>query len=175
MNENTERCAATRELLQLVLDGERLDGAVSGELDRHLAECAGCRETQVQLAAVQQSLRAILPSPLPDDVLQAVLARTSQRPSRWSWLGAGALQWQAASLAAMLGVAIWAFWPTGPSQAEIEQATLETRLVLGLSGSALERGRDAMVDDVLNGQLSPALKRVPVKLLPTEPARRTKS
>jgi len=165
MNDNIDRgCAETRELLQRVLDGERLDGGVSGELDRHLADCAGCRETQLQLAAVQQSLRAIPPSPLPDDVLQAVLARTSRRPAAWAWLGAWSFQWRAAAVAAMLGVAVWAFWPTGPSQSEIEQATLETRLVLGLAGSALERGRDAMIDDVLNGKLAPALRRVPIKL-----------
>ena len=50
----------------------------------------------------------------------------------------------------------------GMTEAELQQAALEARLVLGLTSRALKRG-DTAVGQVLTGEVSPALKKVPIR------------
>ena len=56
---------------------------------------------------------------------------------------------------------------------EIARAVEEARLVLGLTGSALRRAERAAVEQVLGGEVAPALQRLPIQFSRSKEPRRS--
>jgi predicted anti-sigma-YlaC factor YlaD len=187
----TPRCDEARLSIQNGLDGP-IDAAERASLDLHLAECAECRAYRDGLQGVQAALRALPELTLPDDALEAVWDRTTraEAPSRvrvwvYGWRGLAA----AAVLTGVL-IGLWAWVGNDPivnggtlaetqvtpgelTEEEIELAAEQVRLVLGLTGSALRRAEHAAVDQVLGGEVAPALKRLPIQLSRSKEPRRS--
>ena len=174
-------CVLARGAIHRTLDGDPLAPLAPEEvqaLATHLEECSGCRETRDELTQMRDALAALPQLPLPAADLEAVLARTTRRPRRFWQLPAGRLDWRLAAAAALVVLAAFVMWPESdpaPSQAEIRQAEAEARLVFKLTLDALKRTQRVTVDEVLGGEVSPALRRVPVKLPGAPPARGTGS
>jgi len=166
-------CERARELIHRRLDGELMDAVRRQELEDHLDSCAACRRARAELDSVQAALRALPRIPMRDEALREVWEQTSRsRPDRASrarrWL-----DWRPAAAAAALALALWAAWDlgavrTGPSPEEVARAAEETRMVLGLTARALREVRQAAVTEVLAEEVSPALRRVPIRW-PGEP------
>ncbi len=172
MNAPTSPCEIARGAIHRQLDGEPLVPAERESLAVHLEGCAGCREARGELEQVQQALASLPELPLPSADLEAVFDRTTRRRPRFWQPGAWGLEWRLAAAAAMVALAAFVLWPQGeprPSAAEIRQAEAEARLVFKLTFDALKRTQRVAVDEVLGGEVSPALQRVPMKL-PGPPA-----
>ena len=178
-------CEKARQAIQ-----ERLDGPIAAEaleeLHAHLAGCSACREVEAGLLAVQQALGSLPELSFPDEALEQVWDRTvrseppATRPASW-WT-----DWRALAAAAVVAAALLGLWalgrhrltPSGPievarheySEQEIEAAAAEAHMVLSLTVSALRRSRHVAVRDVLAGEVSPALRRIPVRLPGSEGA-----
>ena len=163
-----EACSRAQELIHRVLDGELMDASLHVELDEHLAGCASCRDVRDELTAIQRELQALRTEPLPDAALRQVWAETTDaEASRRRFPGWG-LDWRAAAAAAVLAVALFglgrSFQPERPDPQELAKAETEARLVLELASSALGRTEHVAVDGVLAGEISPALRRMPLRL-----------
>lgn len=158
-----EGCAEARERIHAVLDGDLMDAEERLALDRHLTACAACSEARRELEQIQKSLRSMSDTPLPEDAFDDVLARTSRAnvASRLRRFGTG---WRAAAAAALLAAALWSAWPTGPDQAEIDQATAEARMVILLTAQALSRTQRVAIREGIAGEVSPALRSVRMKM-----------
>jgi anti-sigma factor RsiW len=148
------------------MDGP-LDPAREADLSAHLARCAACREHEAGLLLVRRALRALPEAPLPDEDLAQVWARTVdgppvrlERPARWAALTAAAL---VAGLAIVLIQVGTGPVEPPPSQAEIAQAAQDARLALGLAARAMQRSEHAAVNQVLAGEVQPALSRIPIR------------
>lgn len=172
-------CDAFRRLLD-----ERLDGALAQDdasaLEAHLAACADCRVVAAGLAAVREGLQSLPEHPLPPIAFEEVLDRTVRAgrrrpPARFAalwpaWAGAAAVVVLALLLARL---------PQGPSTlaqpspAEVARARSEARLVLSLASDALHRAERAARDRVVTGEVAPALRRVPVRWVPTPQPRKS--
>ena len=68
----------------------------------------------------------------------------------------------------MLALALYAAWNVGgvrnePTAEEVARAAEETRMVLGLTARALRDARQVAVKDVLADEVSPALRKVPIR------------
>ena len=162
-------CETARELIHRVLDGGPMDAVRREELDEHLEACADCRRAREELGAVQSALRGLPVRPLPDAALREVWERTTRRSPeqpvarsrRW-------LDWRPAAAAAVLALALYAAWNAGgvreePTAEEVARAAEQTRMVLGLTARALRDAKQAAVKDVLADEVSPALRRVPIR------------
>lgn len=159
-------CDEAREAIHASLDADVMDAAQKQELEAHLARCARCRELADELRVVQQGLRSLPELKLPDEVLEKVWDRTTRsrraslRPRRRDLV---------AVAAAVLLVAVLGLWlrdgsaPTGPTDAELERAAMQARLVLGVASRALQRTEETAVREVLAEEISPALRRVPIQ------------
>ena len=160
-------CEEARERIHRVLDGDLMAAEARQVLDAHLAECPGCRQADVELRSIQEALRSIQAVPLPDAVLAEVREQTVRgRAARFRLL-----DWRAAAAAVVLALAIYGSWSTFgptvepvPSEQEVAQATEDLRMVLGLTGRALRDAKQTAFNDVLADEVSPALKRIPIRL-----------
>jgi anti-sigma factor RsiW len=163
-------CEVARRSIHRRLDGESLGAGEQRELDRHLESCADCRESDEDLRAVQDGLRAIPLQTMPDEALQQVLDRTvraerKRRLHRWG------LDWRMAAAAVVtVGViGIWfAFYPhvpqsAEPTEAELAQAAEDARMVFSLTARALRKAERTATREVLAGEVSGALRRVPIR------------
>jgi hypothetical protein len=106
---------------------------------------------------------------LPDEVREQVTSSTverSRRVERWSRGLPG--QWRAGAAAAVLALAVGGTWwmsasrEAAPSDAELARAAEQLELVLGLTSRALATVERATVQDVLNGNVLPAVARTPL-------------
>jgi len=162
-------CETARELIHRVLDGELMDAVRREELDEHLGACAECRRARDELGAVQSALRGLPAQPFPDEALQEVWRRTTRSgPVRRVAVGRRWLDWRPAAAAAVLALALYAAWDAGvvrnePTAEEVARAAEETRMVLALTARALRDARQVAVKDVLADEVSPALRRVPIR------------
>lgn len=174
MNDNRDwGCRVALQAIHRRLDGEPPAEADERRLDEHLAGCADCRAARAELQAIQDGLRELPPLRMPDDALRAVLDRTV-RSDRRSALRRWGLDWRLAA-AAVITVGVIGVWyalyppPSGPSQAELQRAAVEARAVLNLTARALRTAERAATRDVLAGEVSPALRRVPIEWPSTAP------
>ena len=157
------KCEQAIERIHEVLDGDLMDAARRRELDDHLSDCAGCRKADAELRTIQQALSAMPAGELPDDALDEVWSRTTKAPLRpvYHW---GIVAAAAVLVLALLGV--WQFGTpgvVGPTQAELDRAEDEARMVLGLTAKALRKTEQAAFQSVLTEEVSPALRSVPIK------------
>ncbi len=172
MSKNTTDfgCPEARRAIQVALDADMMEAGERQLLEAHLAECGDCREHEIEMLAIQRTLRS-LPSPaLPDAALQEVWDRTTrsyQTATRQSW-GPG---WRnlAAVAAGVLFVAVVGIlqWdervPGEPTDEELRRAADEARVVLGLTAHALRKTKQVAFRDVLAGEVSEALRRIPIE------------
>jgi hypothetical protein len=156
-------CLRARRAIHRRLDGE----PVAAPAD-HLAGCSDCRALAVDLETIRTALRSVAARQVLDGAaLEQVWARTTLAELRAA-PGRGRGRRGALLVAAALLAAAFGLWllrpavPAEPSRAELERAAAQTRLVLGLTARALERTRRAAVGGVLGGEVSPALRRVPI-------------
>jgi predicted anti-sigma-YlaC factor YlaD len=167
-------CAEARAAIQDLLDGP-LAGRRRQALDEHLARCSACREVQSGLRNVRLALRSLPEIPLPEDALAEVWARTIDAP-RPTGAAARPVGWKTvAALAASLLLAVVLLWsgrvpgarqapsPDDMTQAEIEQIQRETRQALRVTAAAVHLSREVALDRVLEREISPAIRRIPVR------------
>lgn len=151
-----QACTAAREAVHRRLDGEPLDPAELELLGTHLGTCGACRDLETDLRLIQRGLRQLPGASFPESALAATFARTSRaRPRSWLPLLAAA----ATIVLVLFGGRLWL---ERREAAELAQAARETRLVLGLTADVLRRTERTTLRDVLGGEVSPALRRVPV-------------
>lgn len=171
-------CAEIREAIHSRFDVG--DGASpESRLADHLATCTACREFEADLRVIRRGLASTPELELPDAVLREVWARTidaERRPTP----GFG-FRWRAlAAAAALVLLAIVGVWRLGipepePSPQQIAEAKRQTRLVLQLTTDALRRTERASVRGVLGEEVSPALRRVPIRWAPASTKQRSGS
>jgi anti-sigma factor RsiW len=159
-------CSEAREAIHASLDADLMDAVQRRDLEAHLARCAPCREHAAELRRVQDALRSLPELELPEEALERVWQRTT-RSSRLPFRPR--LRDLVASAAAVLLVAVVGLWlyegsaPPGPTDAELERAAREARLVLGVASRALQRSEEVAIRDVLAEEVSPALRRAPIR------------
>jgi predicted anti-sigma-YlaC factor YlaD len=98
---------------ELILDRERLEPAERERLDRHLAECAGCRAWALALAEVESVLASQLRTELQASALRPRIERAVAHERIWvdglpEMLEA--LGWSAVGVLAMAGLLLWSNW-----------------------------------------------------------------
>jgi len=157
-------CEVTRERIHERLDGP-IDATALAEVEAHLKACADCRDVAEGLARVQCLLRSLPEVPFPPEALEEVYARTIRRraaPVRryaaWTTLAAAA-----AILAVVVLLRFHPQAPAGPSRAELAQADREARLALGVAARALRVTEDTTVRRVLGREVTPHLRKIPVR------------
>ena len=169
-------CRAARPLLQERMDRD-LDGGERARLDTHLADCADCREFADGLDALRHAFRSLPETPMPDAALDEVWARTVDAVPWWRrWLGFDGdtvAPWRTAlagaAMVVLAGVALWIGLAdrvgndAGPTEEEIARAAAEARSALALASDAVRRSERAAVQQVLQGEVAPALDRVPIR------------
>jgi predicted anti-sigma-YlaC factor YlaD len=165
-------CAEIRRTIQEAMDGpiaaERQAAATS-----HLRACAECREYQEGLEIVRNALRALPSIPLPDDALDLVWERTirnvARLPKRRSLR---AIPWLAAAAAVLVTVlslpALFRPLTRPYTPADLSQAAREARSALALAGNALRKSRHVAVTEVLAGEVSPAMRKIPIRWSPSK-------
>lgn len=160
---NGPDCTWARLALDRRFDGEPPPRGDAERLAAHLRDCGSCVRLQAELEEVQRRLRAMSPQRLPDAALEAVWDRTTRSAG-----AAPVRTWRAAAAAAVLVVALGGLmWratvpPAGPSEGELRRAADDTRLVLELAAYAMQRTERVAMHDVLRGDVSGALRRVPI-------------
>lgn len=163
MNMNCEKAQAT---IQERIDGHLMDGRELAAMERHLESCSACRRFQVDMVELHDGLAALPELELPDEALEEVWDRTVRRssgtvPGRWRWMAAAA---------AVLTVALAGSWfglldrEPEYSPDEIARATVEARAALGMAGQALQRSQTVAMEEVLGGQVTPALEKITIGL-----------
>jgi anti-sigma factor RsiW len=168
-------CARARQWIHRSLDGDT-DEAESGALRKHVDACPACARLERDLLALQGGLRSVPAAPMPDDALHEVFARTARAATGRTTRRPLWRDWRAAVAAAAAIALAWGFWPRPEySDAELQQAAVEARLVLKLTADALGKTRRATVEEVLEKGVSPALQRMPVKLPRSETPEERKS
>jgi predicted anti-sigma-YlaC factor YlaD len=159
-------CERARRTLEERLD-ERVDSERARHLRDHLERCPRCREHEEGLLLVRRALGALPVVPFPDEALAAVWRRTIEaeahpsRASRLDWRSAVAAALVAA--AALFSLQLGGGRRGGPTDAEIARAARETRLVFALTARAMRRSERAAVDQVLAKEVSPAVRRIPLR------------
>jgi anti-sigma factor RsiW len=165
MSNNEFGCTEAREAIHVSLDADLMDAGLKQRLDAHLSSCTNCRAFASEMHSIQEGLRNLPELRMPDEALEEVWDRTtrSQRAPVRTW------RRHLAAAAAVIVIVMTGLWlrngsaPTGPTEAEIEQAAREARMVLQLTSRALRRTEQAAVRDVLTEEVSQALRRVPVQ------------
>ena len=165
-------CARFVDLLHARLDGE-IGRADALEVEGHLASCASCRELADSFESAREALRGMAFEPMPEEDFQAVLDRTVRasaaveppkvvpfRPRRARVLAGLGLA--AAVVAAALIVPVLVSRSSKPSPAEVAQAREDALRALAIAGRALRRAETAG-NAVVTGEVSPALRRVPLR------------
>jgi len=168
-------CAASRETLQDLLDGP-VEAARRTSLDAHLAACGECREVRDGLEAVRAGLRSLPVTPFPDSALRQVWDRTVNAkreesfapPWRPRFVAAAAL---AASVALVALIVSWSRGlppDAGPAPGrlhaeQVERVRREARQVLEVTAAALKRSEHAAFERVLEGEVSPAIRRIGIQ------------
>lgn len=137
--------------------------ALSDAARAHVASCSACREFEGDLNALTSTLRALAPSPLPADVLDAVWSKTSRSGRTPSWMSAGTLRLAAAVLVTAVSMATLYYLfapppPVDPAAHELARASAQAELVLGYTARALAATRNAAADSVLASKVSPAVR-----------------
>jgi hypothetical protein len=158
-------CAEAREAIHLSIDADLMDAGLKRSLETHVSSCADCREFAAEMRAIQGGLRALPELRMPDEALERVWDRTtrSRHASARTW------RRNLAAAAAVIVIALAGLWlrngsaPPGPTDAELEQAARDARMVLQLTSRALRRTERAAVRDVLTDEVSQALRRVPIQ------------
>lgn len=164
---NGMTCSDAMQRFNEVLDGELMDATQRTGMERHLASCTGCAEKATQLREMQDVLRGLAESPLPDEALKNVWSRTVESPAdnvrrfRFNWRFA-------AAAAAVLFVAWVGLSKVADERAEAERmvaikATEEVRMVLQLAANAMKRTERVAFKEVFTEEISPALRKVGVK------------
>jgi len=159
-------CARARATLHGFLDGDPVNRALEQQYRDHLAACSSCREADRDLQMIQGELRALPQADLPDTALERVWRRTvrphgGRFPRRRSW----GLDWRAVAAAAALAVillGVHTLGPPEPSEAELNQAAVEARMVLLLTAKVLRQSEQTVIREVLAKEVSPALGRAPI-------------
>jgi hypothetical protein len=152
-------CAEARSALHAWLDGS----AKPADLAAHLERCPACREIEADLSLLVRELRSLPPIGFPDERLEQVWIRTTRASGRrrlWPWGLA------AAAVLALVAVGVGLLRenaPASPSEAELRRAAAEARYALRLTAETLRRAERAAVRDVLTREVSPALRRVPIR------------
>jgi len=160
-------CDHARVAIQTRLD-EPLPRERDAALRGHLESCDACRAYEAELRTLRVALRSMPTRPLPPDVREAALAATcipapAHRRRRL------ALRWPAPVVAAALALAALGLWRGGlaqqprPSPGELAQARHDLRLVLALTGGALELVERAALNEVLTDGVAPALRHLPLR------------
>jgi hypothetical protein len=189
-------CRRARDAVHAILDGETLDGARQEWLGVHLRECAGCREFDAEMRALQGALRELpgarFPEAALDDVWERTLRSDPARRSSSRWR----LDWRSCAAAAVLTAAAFGLWhwqrsgaPDEPRQSVglividperlrndpeyARRITEETRRVLGLTSDALRRTERTAVREILGNEVGRALEKVPLSW-PAQPDEQTK-
>ena len=160
----TMTCEQARATLHELLDGDSVDR--EQEYRDHIAACSGCREADRDLQTIQTELRALPLAALPDTALERVW-RDTTRPkgrqvSRRRFRG---MDWRPAAAAAALAAVLLGVHfvgPPDPSEAELNQAAVEARMVLQLTARALRQSEETVIREVLAKEVSPALGRAPI-------------
>lgn len=165
-------CARAVRNVHQRLDGDVLDADGADWLSQHLEKCADCRQAQEELEQIQQALRGLKASPLPQDAMDEVWDRTTRAPGRRVWA-----DWRTVAAAAVLVLAFLGIWQVSnrtvpgtevtvaeatPSEAELTRAAAEARYVLNLTATALRRSERAAMGEVVGKRVVPALQRIPL-------------
>lgn len=159
-----DNCEQAMERIHQLLDGDLMDAADRRELELHIEGCAACRQASEELRSIQRSLQSLDVASFSDAALETVWARTTRQQG-----GRRIHDWGGLAAAAMLAFALLGVWEVGgpreahPTQAELDAATEQARMVLNLTARALRKTERAAVDRVLAGEVSPALKSVPIQ------------
>ncbi len=185
-------CSAVRELLHKRLDSLPTDDASCAQmarLDAHLQACPACHELDEGWRHVREAIRALPRLEFPQAALARVW-RATELDTRS--VGSPWRIRTAVGVAALLGLfAVGLGWvlpalvgrdhttsptpgdartPAQPASEpaytaiEIEQATEQTRVVLGVTGRALRRVESATLDCIWADTLAPAVRRIRVRL-----------
>jgi predicted anti-sigma-YlaC factor YlaD len=161
-------CENARRLLAGRLDGD-LGPAEVRDLETHLNGCSDCREIASGLEVVASGLLRLPAETLPDDDFERVLARTVGKAAFASRRAATRRSFFLAAAAAVLAAAVLIPFalrestPAEPTAAEIDRATRDARMVLAMASHALRSGETAARERVIGREVSPALRRVPVR------------
>lgn len=164
MRSKAVNCEQAMEQIHQVLDGDLMDAADRRELDLHIEGCAACGQASAELHAIQRTLRSLDLAAFPDAALETVWDRTTRQRG-----GRRIHDWGGLAAAAMLAFALLGVWEVGgprqaqPTQAQLDAATEQARMVLNLTARALRKTERAAVDRVLADEVSPALKSVPIQ------------
>jgi anti-sigma factor RsiW len=164
MSSKIVNCEQAMERIHQVLDGDLMEAADRRELELHIEGCAGCRQASSELHTIQRSLRSLDMTSFSDTALETVWNRTTRQRG-----GRRIHDWGGLAAAAMLAFALLGVWEVGgpreatPTQAELDAATEQARMVLGLTAKALRRTERAAVGKVLADEVSPALNSVPIQ------------
>ena len=158
-----KECDAARALIHDVLDGEHLHPEQQRSLDEHLASCTECRDANQDLRTLQSQLRGLHQPPMPEDAFEEVLAKTSRPVSAFRKQTPWSYGWKLAAAAALIAAVTWGIMPQEPDEAELLLAATQARMVLKFTANAMQRTEQAMVDQVLGAEVSPALRRVPIE------------
>ncbi len=166
-------CETARRLMDDRLDGEIGPVAII-DLEVHLGGCPACREIVSGLETLASGLSGLPLETMPDEDVDAVLARTIGRRtasdpetmrSRASFRRPRLVVAAAAAVlatAVVVPLVLRQFVPVEPSTAEVEQAAYEARMVLAVAARAV-RSAETVRDRVIAREVSPALRRVPVR------------
>jgi len=151
---------------------ERMDAPVAADLrqaiEAHLRLCGECRSYQEGLDAVRRALVSLPEVPFPDEALALVWERTIRsrpderhRPSmRFDWRVALAA---AAAVTLLFLPALFRPVLDPYSAAELARADRDARRVLSLASQTLRRTERAAVNQVLAGEIVPAVRRIPIR------------
>lgn len=157
------RCETIQERIQDRMDGP-VPAEVAQEIELHLTTCRECREFQGGLLRVRAELQALPEVPFPDDALEDVWRKTvanrvapQRRAGAW-WLAAAAAIFVVAVLVRLAGPA-----DPAPTRAEMARAERDTRIALGAVARALRTTERTTVHRVLAHEVSPVLRRIPVR------------
>lgn len=162
-------CRDARERIHRSLDGDRPDVADRDGLETHLDGCRDCREFLDDLRVIQHGLRGLSGAALPAGVLDDVWQQTSRGVPAVAGSARRGRGWRRFAAAAVVLLGVFGVWQLGtdtvidPSETELKQAAIDARVALRLTANALNRTKTVAVRDVLEAEVSGALRRTPIR------------